>query len=106
MDTTQTGDVLHPPVAEGVVPVRPLGRQLEPQQGHHRGPGVGEVVESVGGDGDGAADEARQAFAGEEQQVQRDARAAAQHSIGPAARGIVHMVVVPDQARGKQFDHR
>ena len=41
-------------MAEGVVAVGPLARHMKAHQGYHGGTGVGEVIEGVGGDGDGA----------------------------------------------------
>ena len=65
----QPGEILHAAMAEGVVGVRLLTCQTKAHQGHHGGGGVGEVVEGVGGDGDGAGNEAGGEFARKEQQV-------------------------------------
>ena len=56
-------------MAEGVVGVRLLTGQTEAHQSDHRGGGIGEVVEGVGGDGDGAGDESGGEFSRKEQQV-------------------------------------
>ena len=50
----QTGQVFHSGVAVGVVLVGGLFGQLEAQQRHHGAGGVGQVVDSVGGDGHAA----------------------------------------------------
>ena len=80
----QAGDVLHPPVAEGVFGVRLLPRQLKPHQCHEGGPGVRQVVEGVRRDGDGPGEGARQKLSGEQQHVQADAHNPAEDAVGPA----------------------
>ena len=69
----ETGDVFQPPVAEGMMGIRLFSGQAEAQQRHHRGTGVGQVVEGVGGDGHGPADRAGKQLPGKQQQVQADA---------------------------------
>ncbi len=101
----QPGDILQPPVAEGVVLVRGLGGQLEAQQGDHGGTGVGEVVYRVGGDGDGAAENSGQELSCEEEEVQADAHAAAQNAVGPADRRGGDIFGILDEMPGKETDH-
>ena len=69
----EAGQVLDAPVAEGVVVVGLFGGQPEARQGHHRGARVRQVVEGVGGDGDGAGEHARQQLPRREEQVEHDA---------------------------------
>ena len=65
----QAGEVLHPPVAEGVLVVRLLLRQAKAQQGDHGGPGVGKVVHGVRHYGDGPGGQARQQLSQKQQQI-------------------------------------
>ena len=101
----QPGDILPPAVAEGVVPVRGLGGQLEAQEGDHGGPRVRKVVHRVGGDGDGAAEDARQELPGEEKQVQRDAYKAAEDAVGAADRLVGGILIVLYEMLGEKMDH-
>ena len=55
-------DVLEPRVAEGVVTVRFFPCEAEADQGHDARRGIGEVVESVSGNGDGMRENAREQF--------------------------------------------
>ena len=57
-------------------------RQLEAQHGDEGTAGVRQVVECVGGDGDGARQGAGEELAQKQQDVQADARRAAEDAVG------------------------
>ena len=76
-------------MAEGVVRVRLLPRQLEAQQGDEGAAGVGQVVEGVGGDGDGAGERSGEEFSGEQQHIQADAHRAAEDAVSLAEGGFI-----------------
>ena len=97
----QPGDVLHPTVAEGVVPVRLLRRQMEAEEGYHRGAGVAEVVQRVAGDGDGAAEKAGKELQAAQQHVQRNAHQTAEHPAAPAYFGVLGIGVARNKAAGQ-----
>ena len=80
----QARDVLHPPVAEGVLRIRLLSRQLKAHQRHEGGTGVRQVVEGVRRDGDGPGQGARQELPGKQQHIQADAHDPAEDAVGPA----------------------
>ena len=96
----QTGQVLQTAMAEGVLPVRLLAAQLEAQQRHGGGAGVGQVVEGVRRDGDGAGDLSGEEFAQEQQDVQTDAHRAAQDAVGLPDGGGFGVSAVPDENTG------
>ena len=97
----QAGQVLHPPVAERVLRVRLLARQAEAHQRHEGAAGVGEVIEGVGGDGDGAGEGARQEFSQEQQDVQPDPHRAAEDAVAPAEDGGLLALRLQKQPRQK-----
>ena len=78
----QAGYVLDAPVAEGMVGVGLFARQTEAQQRHRRGAGVGQVVEGVRRDGDGAGEGPSKELAQKQQQVQPDPNSAAENTVG------------------------
>ena len=93
----QAGDVLHPPVAEGMARVGLFPRQAEAQQRHHRGARIRQVVEGVRRDGDGAAETACRQLSGEQQQVQGNANEAAQRAPSTAHRTVRHLFAAGDE---------
>ena len=101
----QAGEVLDAAVAEGVVGVRLLARQLEAQERDDGGAGVGEVVEGVGGDGDGAGEGAGEEFTGKEQDVQSNAHRAAEDAVG-LAQLLRGLALGADEGAGQKRDHR
>ncbi len=88
-----------------MVLVRLLGGQLEAQEGDDGGTGIGEVVHRVGGDGDGAAEDAGKELSCKEEEVQADAHAAAEDAVSPADRRRGDVFVVFYQMLGKEMDH-
>lgn len=71
----QTGEVLHPSVAEGVLLVGVLSGQPEPHQGDDGGGSIRQVVEGIGHHGNGAGGQAGEELAQKEQGIKRDAHA-------------------------------
>ena len=98
----QAGYVLDAAVAEGMVGVGLLPCQAEAQQRHRRGPGVGQVVEGVRRNGDGAGQPPGEEFADEQQDVQGDAHSAAQGAVGPADGGRGDVVPVRNEPAAQQ----
>ena len=68
-------------MAKGMLQIRLLAGQLKADQGDDRRAGVREIVEGIGGDGDGIADQARKKFPRKQKQVQKNADSAAQGSV-------------------------
>ena len=68
-------------MAEGMVSVGFLPAQKKACQRHDGGRGVGEVVHSVGHNGDGPGDETRQQLDKKEQEIQNDANRAAENAV-------------------------
>ena len=89
-----------------MVNVRLLPRQMEAQQRHDRRPGVGEVIEGIRRDGNGAGELPRQELPGEEQQVQRDAHRPAEDAVGLADGGRGRVLPVRDEAAGQKCQHK
>ena len=81
------GDVLNAGVAEGVVAVGRFGGHLEGDQGDDLTTRVGEVVDGVGLNGDGAEEEADREFPRGQQEVQDDAYRGHQGAVGAADGG-------------------
>ena len=77
----QAGEVLVAAVAIGVAFVCRAAGEAEPEQAHDVARGIGEVVESVGDEGDGASEQARDALG----QAQGDVEANADEACGEAA---------------------
>ena len=101
----QAGQVFEPGVAEGMMLVGRLLRQVEAHQGDDGGAGVGEVVHGVGGDGNGAGQGTHCQLGGEEQQVADDA-----DDAGKTARsstGVLGICVsaLQNEASGEKFSH-
>ena len=85
----QARQVLDTAVTEGMVRVRLLSRQLKAQQGDEGASGVGQVVEGVGGDGDGAGDGAGKELPGKQENVEANAHRAAEDAVPLAEGGLV-----------------
>ena len=62
----QTGEILDTAVAKGMVNIRLLTCQLEAQQRDAGTACIGEVVEGVGSDGNGAGEDTGEKFAGKQ----------------------------------------
>ena len=70
----QSGQVLIPGVAVGMLPVGgPLGK-LEAGQGHNGGTGVGQVVDGVGNNGDGPGQKPGKELTKEEENIAQNPR--------------------------------
>ena len=79
--------------------------QAEAQQSHHRGTGIGEVIEGVGGDSDGAADGPGEEFNGKKEQIQANAHKPAELAVGLPQGGGSQSVPIADEQSGEKFDH-
>ena len=93
----KTRYVLDAPVAEGVLGVRLLSRQLKAQQRHHRRACIRQVVEGICRHGHRAADSPGEQLSAEQQQVQTDPYQPAQAAVGQPYRRISGIFPVPDQ---------
>ena len=93
-------------MAEGVVAVGPLARHMKAHQGYHGGTGVGEVIEGVGGDGDGAREHSGREFAQGEQEVQDNAHNAGQRSVALTDGGVLGVAAVFYEGFYQQVGHR
>ena len=78
----QPGDIFDPSVSEGMIRVGLLSCHAEADQGNDRGAGIGEVIEGIGGDGNGVADQSGDEFSGEKAEIQKNADRTAQHAVG------------------------
>ena len=78
---------------------------LEAQQGDDRGTRVREVVESVGGDGDGVGEQPRQILGRKQKYVQTDAHRAAEHAVDAAHARIIEFVRIVHQYLCQKTDH-
>ena len=94
----KAGEILHAPVAKGVVRVRLLPRQPEAHQGDHRGGGVREVVEGVCGDGNGPGHQAGGELSRKEQQIEGNAHASGKYAVAAAHHGVLGLRIVGDKA--------
>ena len=93
----QPGKVFVPGVAVGVLGVRGLGGQPEADEADDVGRSVGQVVQSICHDGDGAEQGAGNQFADAEQQIAGHADQAGQVAVGGADGGVAGVVRVPDK---------
>ena len=100
----QAGDVFIPGVAVGVVGIRRLLGHAEPQQGHHRGGRVREVVHPVGHKGHRPGKHPRQHLAQAQQGVAQDAHHPRQLSHRQADGGGVRVLGVLHE-QPQQFCH-
>ena len=101
----KAGQILEPGVAEGVVLVGGLLRQVEAQQGHDGGAGVGEVVHGVGGDGHGTGQSAHRQLQGKEQKIADNAHNTRQPTGGGTGFFAFHALVLPDKGTQKKISH-
>ena len=97
----QPGKVFNAPVAKGVVAVRLLPRQAEADEGDDGRTGVGQVIEGVGGDGNGSGNGTRNELADKQQHIQADADQPAQRTVLLPYGGVLHIFSVPDKQPGK-----
>ena len=72
-------------MAVGMVGIGRLVRQTEADQGHHRTGGIGQIVQRVGGDGYGAAENADGELHGKQQDIAENAHSAGKTADGRAA---------------------
>ena len=98
-------NVLDTAVAEGMLGVRLLPGEAKAQQRHDGRARVGEVVEGVRRDGDGAGKRAGEELEREEQQVDGDAHRAAKHAVGAPHLRRSDVLIVFYQMLCKQSDH-
>ena len=100
----QTGQILEPGVAVGVVLIGGLFRQLEADQAHDVGGCVGQVVDGIRRDGDAAEYGAGDELACKQQQVAEDAHHTGHAAVGAAHGGVAGVLMVfykkPDQGFG------
>ena len=101
----QAGDVLGATVAERVIRVGLFAGQLEADQRDDRGTGIGQVVQGVRRDGEGAADHAGKQLAEKQQDVQADADRARQHAVGLPDDGGVNVLPVGNEYAGQKSNH-
>ena len=99
----QAGQVLNAAMAEGMLGVRSLARHLEAQHCHKGGAGVGEVVEGVGGDGDGTGQCAGEKFADKQQNIEANAHGAAEDAVSLAKFRLLAVGI--EKHTGEQGDH-
>lgn len=101
----EAGDILQPPVAERMLRIGPLPRQLEAEQRHDARSRVGEVIEGVRRHGDGAGERTGKQLERKEQHIKADADDAAENAVGLPHSRIGHIGAVFDKALGKKRDH-
>ena len=75
-------------MSEGVVGVRLLTGHLKADEGDDGGTGIGQVVESVCGDGDGAAYGPCQKFCAKKDKIEQDTHKTAEDTVTLAHFGI------------------
>ena len=92
-------------MAVGVVLVCGLFRQFKAQQRYHGAGGVGEVVDSVGGDGYAAGDGSDQQLGAEQKDIAENAHGAGQLAVTGADRRILVVLIVTDQKTRQQVYH-
>ena len=74
-----------------------MGGKPEAKERHDGRARVGEVVERVGGNCDGAGERAREKLPREQQEIQKDAHRAAQNAVGRPNRWLVGGLPVFDK---------
>lgn len=77
----KSGQILDPAMPERMVGIRFLAGHLKAYQSNQGRTGIGQVVESICGDRDGTAGQARQELSGKQQDIQADAHAAAKNPV-------------------------
>ena len=98
-------ETIKPPVAERMLGVGLLSRELEAEQRHNARARIGEVVEGVRRDGDGAGECAGKQLEREEQHIEADAHDAAEHPVGLPHGRRGDVLVVFDEFFCQQRDH-
>ena len=101
----QPRQVLRPAVAEGVSIVGLLSRQLKSHQSHHRRARVGQVVEGIRRDGDGAGHNAGEELARRQQQIEHNPHRPGQDAVLLPHRRVRHIVAVLDEKPHQPIDH-
>ena len=91
--------------AEGMLGVGLLSCKLEAEQRHDARARIGEVVEGVRRDGDGAGERAGEQLECEEQHIEADAHDAAEHPVGLPYGRRGDVLAVFDEFFGQQRDH-
>ena len=90
----EAGHIFVAAVAEGMVFVRTFPGGAEAPQGDDGGRGVGQVVDAVSRDGNGPRQPAGEKFQKRLQEVEHDARHAAQSAITPPDSGVIVVLIV------------
>ena len=93
----QPGQVFHTRVAVRMLLIGGTLGQLKAEQRYKRGRGIGEVVHSVGSDGDGTRQCARNELSGKEQEVAHQPHQSGKPSVSAAHLGIIRISKVFDK---------
>lgn len=102
----QAGKIFDPRMAVGMFLVRRLGCHAETQQRHDGAGGVGEVVDGIRCDGDGAGNRADQQLCREKDQVTDDPNRPAQLSVCRPNLCIFGILIVFHKQLEKQPRHK
>ena len=102
---TQAAQVFRPGVTVGVIRVGGLIRHPEADKGDDGTGGVGQVVHSVGGDGNRPGEGAHQKLEGKQQHVAHDAHQPRHGSNGRADLGAVRILRILYKQAKQQFCH-
>ena len=99
------GQVFHPAVAEGVLRIgRGLG-QHKPEQRHHGGGGIRQVIEGVRDDGQAAGQQTGGELQRKQQCVCDNPRDTGELAVGTAHGGILRLFVIADPFADQKTGH-
>ena len=99
----QPGDILHPPVPEGVFIVGRLRGEFEADQRHHRGAGIREVVDRVRHHSDTAGEQSGRHLDAEEQRIAETADPPGRHAAALPDLRVVRTFSFPGHPPQQKF---
>ncbi len=102
----QAGNIFASAVAEGMIGIGLLCRDLKSDHGNNGGTGIREIVKGIRNDGDGTAEQPCRKFGCKQKNIEENAETAADHTVFPADGRGIRILSVRNQEMNQQCYHR